>query len=248
MEAMELESLIKGSLDEFYQRRLKALTKLNLKDVLKRKNPYLYRAIGYQRASELVEGLLQAPISASDETIFGDAFFEPLVRKCSMGKVSESEGTDVSIETENRYTVISVKSGPNPFNSSQAKRQEDEFKTLQRRLLKVHKQFDPVLGSCYGQVNAAPTAKRSYRKIAGQALWEELTGDAEFYVKLVRLIQDYSVSHRIEFEKEFTKAVKRFTDEFLDNFRTEDYEIDWEKLVRFNSGKEKMNWITSPKP
>lgn len=42
--------------------------------------------------------------------------------------------------------------------------------------------------------------KREYP--LGQVFWRELTGDADFYLKLIRLMRDYPVKHRILFEKE----------------------------------------------
>ena len=57
MNQSELENLIRRSLDDFYQRRMKKLSELKLNDVLRKKNPYLYRAIGVQKASEIVEEL-----------------------------------------------------------------------------------------------------------------------------------------------------------------------------------------------
>src|SRR5438105_4301531 len=114
---LELEELIRKSLDDFYLRRMKKLTELKLSNVLRKKNPYLFRAVGVQSASEIVTEILRAYMSSSDETIFGDAFFEPIAKICSGGIVSPSEGVDVAIETDNVYKAIAVKSGPNIFNS-----------------------------------------------------------------------------------------------------------------------------------
>ncbi|MFA5101606.1 MAG: PmeII family type II restriction endonuclease, partial [Candidatus Thermoplasmatota archaeon] len=90
----ELEKLIAKSLKDFYDRRINCLEELQLERFLKRKNPYLLRAIGMERASEIVESILNAHLSASDETIFGDAFFEPIATIVSGGKVSDAEGVD----------------------------------------------------------------------------------------------------------------------------------------------------------
>src|SRR5439155_11039998 len=54
MNQLELEDLIRQSLDEFYRRRIKKLTELKLRDVLSKKNPYLLRAVGVRKASEIV--------------------------------------------------------------------------------------------------------------------------------------------------------------------------------------------------
>ena len=175
-------------------------------------------------------------MSSSDEGIFGDAFFEPIAKICSGGRVSDGGGIDVTIETSNSYKAISVKSGPNIFNSSQAKRMHDEFMELRSRMYKLHKHFDALLGHGYGRKKSEPNSKRIYRVRSGQSFWEELTGDSEFYIKLVMLMKEYPADHRIEFEEEWAKAVNRFDKEFLIEFSRTDGSIDWEKLVRFNSG------------
>lgn len=79
MEASKILDLVEKHLKEFYRRRIDNLSKLNLQSLLNRRNPYLMRAIGVSRADELAEYLVTAYTLASDETIFGDAFIEPLV-------------------------------------------------------------------------------------------------------------------------------------------------------------------------
>lgn len=69
MSPLELEVLIRQSLDQFYQRRIKKLSELKLRNVLSKKNPYLFRAVGVQDAYEIVDELLRAYMSSSDETI-----------------------------------------------------------------------------------------------------------------------------------------------------------------------------------
>src|SRR5438128_2394097 len=91
MNPSELEDLIRQCLDVFYKRRIKKLSELKLSNVLRKKNPYLLRAMGVQNAAEIVSEILKAYMSSSDETIFGDAFFEPLAKLCSRGVISPSE-------------------------------------------------------------------------------------------------------------------------------------------------------------
>lgn len=170
MDLNELEALVRKSLDDFYQRRINKLSTLKLRDTLKKKNPYLFRAIGVQKASEIVERLLKDYMSSSDEGIFGDAFFEPIAKLCSGGHVAPSEGVDVAIETDTVYKAISVKSGPNIFNASQSKRMNDEFLSLRNRMLKLHKRFDALLGHGYGRKSSEPNSKRIYRIRSGQGV------------------------------------------------------------------------------
>jgi hypothetical protein len=88
--AQELQDLIAKALKDFYKRRLQRLGKLRLKQVLRRKNPYLYKAVGNRSAAEIVEGILSAYLSSSDEGIFGDAFFEPIAKAVSGGVVLQA--------------------------------------------------------------------------------------------------------------------------------------------------------------
>lgn len=233
----ELRELIAKSLEDFYSRRMQRLGTLKLRQVLLRKNPYLYKALGTQSATEIVEEILQAYLSASDEGLFGDTFFEPIAKAVSGGVVSPSEGVDIAIETKDRYKAISVKSGPNPFNSSQVKRQSDEFETLRRRLSKLRKQFDPILGHSYGKKQTPATKTKVYRDISGQKFWEELTGDSQFYVRLIMLMEENIIrKHRQEYQAAYQKAVNRYVREFTSDFCEEDGTIDWVKLLRLNSG------------
>lgn len=237
MDTKKLEKLVKRSLDSFYARRLDGLESLPLKKILRRKNPYLFRATGLQKASEVIESLLAAYMSASDEGIFGDAFFEPIAQMASGGTVSPSEGVDVAIETRKRYLAVAVKSGPNIFNASQKKRQHEEFVALRNRLMKLHKPFDALLGHGYGRKRSQPTKTKIYRERSGQEFWEELTGDLDFYLKLVRVMKNHPAKHRPVYQRAWSNAVNRFTREFLQDFCRPSGEIEWEKLVAFNSGK-----------
>lgn len=235
--ALKLEDLIKKHLDEFYSRRTAKLTGLNLTETLAKKNPYLFKAKGIQQASEIVSEILQAYISSSDETIFGDAFFEPIAKAVCGGVVGGGEGIDIMKETDTTVTVYAVKSGSSWGNADQWNRQRQNFQSLQNRLRKLHKAFDPVLGYGYGKRNTDPKGSKNYRQRSGQAFWEELTGDSDFYLKLIRLMKNYPQEHRLMYQDEWKKAINRFTREFLNNFATPDGDIDWEKLVIFNSGK-----------
>ncbi|MFC2000061.1 PmeII family type II restriction endonuclease [Chloroflexota bacterium] len=236
MEISELEELISKCLSDFYERRLQRVAKLKLRDFLRRKNPYLFRALGVEKAQDIVEQMLAYYISASDETIFGNCFFEPIARIASGGKVSDGEGVDFLIETEGRITVVSLKSGPNVLNASQKKRQSQEFQNVRNRLYKMQKQFDPILGHAYGKMQTEPGKDRVYRDRSGQAFWQDITGDPDFYLKLVQLMRDEPAKHKKEYQPAWDAAVNRFTLEFIQQFCFEDGRVDWERLLKFVSG------------
>lgn len=233
----ELEKLVHKQLTVFYSSRLKRLENMRLLQVIGKKNPYMFRAIGNQDAHDIVEPLLLARLSSSDETIFGNIFFEPLakeiVKKTKRGDVSASQGVDIAIQTKKKYSAYSVKSGPAWGNSSAHSQLTRDFAALQKRLYKIHKQFDPVVGHGYGRLNKGFNPKEGWRDVSGQAFWTEISGDPDMYLKIIRSMKDVPLVHKAEFVDKWAAVVNKFTKQFLDDFCTPDGFIIWEKLTQF---------------
>lgn len=207
--------------------------------MVQRKNPYLYRSLGIEVASELMAILLQSHLKESEETIFGDAFFEPLALLASGGTMSPTAGVDFFKETDTKYLAVAVKSGPNVFNASQKRRQNAEFNALRSRLYKTQKEYDPLLGHAYGRNVSGPSDAKNYRDSSGQAFWQELTGDSDFYLKLIRLMKNEPLKYKEVFDKEWAAIINRLTAEFTELFCSDDGHIDWERLTQFVSAREK---------
>jgi hypothetical protein len=234
-----LEQSVKTHLNSFYDRRIAKLSKLELKKTLKRKNPYLFRAVGLLDANEVIERLLSDFMSSSDETIFGDAFFEPLAKDLGEGTPSPTEGVDVAIETETAYKVIAVKSGPSVFNAQSRRRQNQDFQALRSRMMKLQKHFDAIVGYAYGRKFSLPNENKIFKELAGQTFWAELTGEPDCYLKIIETMQDMPIRHKDQFNEEWAKAKNRFAKEFIIDFCDDDGSINWSKLLEFNSGSKK---------
>jgi hypothetical protein len=181
--------------------------------------------------------LLESHLKESDETIFGNTFFEPLALLASGGHTAEAAGVDIVKETQNTTLAIAVKSGPNVFNASQKRRQNAEFNALRSRLQKTQKAFDPLLGHGYGRFIQGPNDSKNYRDSSGQAFWEEITGDADFYLKLIRLMKDEPLKYKEEFDREWGAIINRLTQEFITQFCLPDGHIAWERMVELVSAK-----------
>ena len=125
----EVVRAIAKALKTFYGTLIEKIDTLDIKKVIKRKNPYLYRAKAMESASEIVESVLSAFVTSSEETIFGNCFFEPIAIAVSGGNKALAEGIDLMIQDDDSNTIyaIAVKSGPSVFNADSKKTPGTEF-------------------------------------------------------------------------------------------------------------------------
>lgn len=240
-----IEEVVTELLATFYERRIEKINTLKFKDALSRKNPYLYKATGMENAQDIIKEILSDYMSSSDEGIFGDAFFEVLAERVSGGQVAETEGIDIFRIKDNTYQAIAVKSGTNVFNASSRKKQLENFETLRKRVAKRKQFYQPIIGYGYGKKTTSED--NPITELAGQEFWEELTGDSEFYLKIIELIGNTPQKYLVEYKKAFDTALNSFTKEFTSEFCNTDGSIDWFKLVKFNSGKQCKKLEVIPK-
>jgi|GEM_PF-6532518 len=63
----EIIEFIEPNIQQFHKRRLDNLTDLQLKKILSRKNPYLFRAKNQNTAQDLVKTILDAYLSSQED-------------------------------------------------------------------------------------------------------------------------------------------------------------------------------------
>ena len=239
VDSKEIERAIGNALEEFYTSLLSKIDAISIGDIMKRKNPYLYRAKAIESAAEIVDSVLSATVSSSEETIFGNCFFEPLAIAASGGNKALAEGVDIMVEDKESNTIyaIAVKSGPSVFNADSKKRQEQNFLAAQKLAQQARARFEPIIGYSYGKKRQTGKGRPTiYRELAGQAFWEELTGDREFYIKIIGYMGKKPEIYVEKYRESYYKASNRLVKQFITLFCNADGGINWDKLVKFNSG------------
>ena len=234
-----VEEAIAVALKNFYNSLLAKIDKINIKDIMKRKNPYLYRAKATQNAAEIVESVLSATVSSSEETIFGNCFFEPIAIAASGGNKALAEGVDIMVEDKEENTIyaIAVKSGPSVFNADSKKRQEQNFNAARKLAQQAKAIYEPIIGYCYGKKRSTGKGRPTiYKELAGQDFWTELTGDSNFYLKIIDYMGNKPEQYLEKYRESYNKASNRLVMQFTTSFCDADGSINWDKLVRFNSG------------
>lgn len=241
----EVREYVNNNIDSFHQRRIRILGDLELESLIK-KNPYLFRAKAIEKAQDLIEGLLDAYLSSSEEELFGE-FLEDLAvfvaEKTTGGKKSAAEGIDLSFERDNITYLVAIKSGTNWGNSQQQKRLEDDLRRAKRVLRQSERtrQVETILGICYG--NTKTKELRGYTKYVGQEFWKLISDSDTLYMDIIEPIGYRAKEHNEEFERQKVITINRLNKRFMDEFCDDDGFILWKKLVFFvsnNEEKEKL--------
>ncbi len=239
----DIVAYVESNIGTFHIKRLEKIQNLELKkDLLKRKNPYLFKAKNVLSAESLVRGILDAFLSSQEETIFGD-FLEGLaIFVCSKvfgGQKSTQEGIDLEFDRDGIKYVVEIKSGPNWGNSSQLKKMKENFAKAQQffRATNPNLKIVPINGCCYGRDDVPD--KGDYFKYCGQRFWSFISDNDDLYVQIVEPLGHQAKQKNEDFEEAYYQIINKFTFEFGEEFCV-DGKIDWSTLVQFSSAERKV--------
>jgi hypothetical protein len=236
----QITAYVEANIGTFHDKRLESLNKQRLQSLLERKNPYLFKSKNVTVAADLVRFLLDAHLSSQEETMFGD-FLEGLAIYVAEivhgGQKSAATGIDLEFSSNNVRYIVSIKSGPNWGNSSQVKEMKANFATATRIIRQGNRTANviSVNGCCYGR-DRKPN-KGEYFKYCGQEFWELISGDSEFYTRIVEPLGHNAKQRNQVFAEQYGAVINRLSQQFADEFCTPDGSIDWPKLVAVSSEK-----------
>jgi len=234
----DVSEYVEKNISTFHQKRIDGIDNLKLTAVLSKKNPYLFKAKYILTSQDIIKSLTDAYISSQEETIFGN-WLEGLAifinGKVFDGRKSGIQGIDLEFDNEGRRYIVNIKSGPNWGNSSQIKKMKGDFATALRTLRTSDSGLNimAVNGCCYGRDNNPD--KGDYLKLCGQRFWGFISGDEELYTKIIEPLGFQAKERNDEFMISYARVINKFTKQFSDAFCNDEGDIDWEKLLRFNS-------------
>ena len=239
--------LAKHVIEPFYQVRLDGLKDLKLDSVLKRKNPYLFKAKNIELAGDLVKSIIDAFLSSQEETIFGnylEGFAIHVSHALHNGFKSTLKSVDLEFKRDGKYHIVGIKSGVNWGNSDQINRMRDNFKTAREALRENGwcQEIVAVNGCIYGKdrkpFKTHHDPDKQYYKYAGQDFWHFISGDDQLYREII-VPMDKEARQKDEiFKKAYAAKVNEMLHQFTAHFMTPDNQIDWLKLIDFVSKRE----------
>ena len=233
-----VQNYVNENIGVFHQGRIDSLKKLDLKRVLK-KNPYLFRAKNVLTASEMVNGIMDAFLSSSEEERFG-TFLEGVAvfvaEQTAGGHKSSAPGVDLEFTNEGVHYLVSVKSGPSWGNASQQDQLERNLRDGVARLRqrRPSANVQSVLGICYGRVRTGYL--RGYLKLVGQNFWYFISEDKDLYTDIIEPIGHRAKEHNEEYERNKAQVDNLLTAAFISNYCHSSGAIDWPKLVHAACG------------
>ncbi len=245
----EVSEWIQRNIDSFHKKRLEKLDKIELKGLLRQKNPYLFKAkyfVKLRDVIDLITALLDARLSSSEETLFGD-FLEDLAvfvnRKVYGGSKSSAAGIDLEFEKDDIRYIVSIKSGPNWGNSDQVDKMKRNFSQAKQRHRRSRQKVIAVNGCCYGRDNQPD--KEEYLKLCGQKFWSFISGNDDLYTDIIEPLGHEAKKRNEAFNIKHEQMINKFTKQFTEDFCDKDGIILWEKMVRFNSEDLTKEWMTT---
>jgi hypothetical protein len=237
---LDVVEYVEQNISVFHEKRISKIGKLKLKEVLQKKNPYLFKAKYLQTAEAIIKEIVNAYISSSEETMFGD-WLEGLAifinQKVYSGWKSGIKGIDLEFDKDSIRYIVSIKSGPNWGNSSQIEKMINNFNTAKKTLRTSNSRLNiiGINGCCYGKENNPD--KGSYYKYCGQVFWEFIGGNENIYTDIIEPLGHKAKERNDDYMIKYSQMVNLFTKEFIELFCDNHGNIDWNKLVKFNSEK-----------
>jgi hypothetical protein len=246
--------LIEHVLNPFYAKRLNDLKSMRLEKVLKRKNPYLFKAKNIEIAGDLVKSIVDAFLSSQEETMFGNLLenFAIYVSQITDGGFkSKFKSVDLEFERQGIYYIVGIKSGTNWGNADQINAMKNNFKLAKQVLREqgIVGEIVAVNGCMYGTEANPLRNKRQikrgvfepeepdkvYYKYAGQDFWQFISGDDNLYQEIIIPIDQEAKQKDEAFKTAYSSKVNEMTQEFTQHFMAPNNQIDWVKLIDFVS-------------
>ena len=224
------QAFINAFVDDFVEPFKKRLAELTFLKLIRRKNPYLYRASGISSVEELVERALSDFVSSSTETFFGVALEHFITSLPGLIK-SSAPGVDVEKRSGQLVELFAIKSGPAGYNSSSFKTQRED---LARSKTILEQQADLVVrafvGCSYGRQRDGRLSS-GYIVLSSKNLWAKLSDDVDFYMKVLDAYGCVSKFYEGDVEATHDRLLAEAKERF-----SKGSGVDWAKVLQAGSG------------
>lgn len=238
----KISNYVENHIGDFHAARIQKLQTINLKKLLLRKNPYMYKAKNINTAGKMVEMLSSAYMSSAEESIFGN-WMEGLAiyiaKEVYHGHKSSAKGIDLEFDKNDVHYLVSIKSGPYWGNSSSIAKLKDYFKDALRIIGTSgnRQQTVCVEGCCYGNDNKEYEGflRAKHIKCCGEGFWTLISGEPSLFIDIIDPLGTRAKEKNEEYHMKYSSMINKFTKEFIEDYCKNTGEINWEKIVIMNA-------------
>jgi len=212
IEELYTEKVLKDFLDSRYLR----LESLRLDDL--EVNVLLVMALGFTTAEEAIDFYIHQKVTIGAATSWGQKALEDLCKIAGAKRVPKDENVKVSGKRFDLKKVsngtayyIQLKSGPNTMNVGQV----DSLNKMINKIEEDNSGKKAILGMTYGtKSQISPQIRNNLndfdnRAYIGEELWQFLSGEVNYYHRLVGLINKLSSQYRTTYKHTFIELIER---------------------------------------
>ena len=226
------EAIVSSWREAFLTPLSRTLAERPFRDIIKRKNPYLYRASGIRTVPELVDRALSDFVSSSAEGLFG-TFLEHLAIALPGNVKAPGLRVDIVRQVGRVSRLYTLKSGPAGFNSSSFADHRRKLHEARRLVQQGPIRAQLYIGFVYGRKKTTVRPDDEITILSSPHLWSHLSGDDDFYRKLLLACGCLAPAYHII---DTAVARQRMLGEAERLLGTDQGEVDWAVLLALVSG------------
>jgi hypothetical protein len=159
--------------------------------IIRRKNPFLFRVRAASNVQTLADMVINAYLSSSEETMFGNVLENVAIAICKNSKNGRKSGIrniDLEYDCGDTRTIMQIKSGVNWSNASSKRAQAEAFKKATAVLRQGGGGLNVrcIEGICYGKSEIKDEG--SHLRVVGHCFWKEISdwdGTADAVMELL---------------------------------------------------------------
>lgn len=244
LDILDVTQYVEKNIQDFHEKRLANVKSIKLSEVLRTKNPYLFKAKNVNTASEIIERIMCAFLCSNQEGIFGnwlDRLAVNVAKAVYGGQKAVVDGIDLDFVKNGKRYLVAIISGQNWGNDRHYKKLVDEFNTAKKRSATSSGSEEVIFvtGCCYGRSNpSSEYQSKDYHKMCGQRFWELISGEPDLYINIIEPLGHKADRYNLEFLKSYAMVKNRLEKEFLIDYTHEGGSIIWDKLLKFHSNTE----------
>lgn len=237
----EIRQFVEERVSRFHVSKMEVLLHTNLRQLVRRQNPYLLQIRQVNAIDQLVRVLLDEHLKDIEENLFDELLRDVAVHVADLAWPIQRlpfAGIALAFTADDTRYHVQLKGSHLWKSHHERARVKNYFYLAEDTLRSAQSHNTPVrniLGICYG--NRPYKMRYNYDTLSGAALWTFLSGNPHLYLDLIEPLSHQLDAHMLQYEVLYLTHSAELAREMLQEFCTSGA-LDWRKIVAFCSGSQ----------